>query len=180
MNFDQRANVVKEMLVEFLEMLSAPKGLDDAAKVKLIESIAGSLARKMPVTAEDKYREGLVKVFDAVLDDHPSHSWPPQGLFAKHVPKGISGSTAPATFAPNERDMAAKKMQAGEAVPEDWVWGRRSQQLLNSGEVSQALMAKYREGSARTFIEAYRGAAAQFAEQKYGPIVREYFGKEGA
>ena len=129
----------------------------------------------MPVTAEVKYRDDITAVFNSVLDNHPSHSWPPQGLFVEHIPKSVAGIAAPVTFTPNREGVMARKMNDGEGVPEAAVWGHLSQRLMSSGDVSSEIMDRYRKGSIEAFVAAYRGDAATFAESKLGPIVRGYF-----
>lgn len=172
MNFDQRKAVAREMLMQFLERFSAPRGLSDEAQAKTIAGTSEAFARKLPVVSEDKYREHIEATFTKVLDSHASYAWPPQAEFVEAMPRP-SSAKAPETFKAQDHTAIVDMMQAGEPVPDVYIWGSRSHEVGRL--VGSEVMHRYREGSVRAYREAYRQEAKRIMSQKYGAQVERFF-----
>lgn len=64
--------------------------------------------------------------------------------------------------------IAARKMQAGEAVGENWLWGQDACRIIAKGLIDEATMRAYRSGAflARKAVHGEAAALAWEAEQK--------------
>lgn len=176
MNYDQRITIIRRELVELLGRFSKPRGMADNAEGPMIQSIAESLNRKLPVTSDDQFRENLAKTFAAVLDQHDSYAWPPQALFAKNVCcQGAAPAKAPETFQSQEANRAiGGQMSAGQAVPVRYVWGAASSALVREGVISAELLDSYRRGCIDSFRKLYGSDCVDIMRRQYGEEAARY------
>lgn len=174
MNFDERKRVSTEMVVDFLEAYTVPRGLSDDAQAKRINSVADAFARRMPTSGD--YREQVEKVFDKIRDTHISNSWPAQAIFVMAMPAGdVITPKAAETFEPaSPFAWAADAMRKGDPVPERYVWGRPSQQMLSAGEIDRATMDLYRRSSIEHHRSVYRHEAEKIVAGKFGAVALPY------
>ena len=165
MTFEDRRRIASEKLVDFLADFTAPRGLDDSQMARRITQIADAFARKMPIGAT--YEEKIDALFEKLRDSHLSNTWPPQAAFVELMPKSEFRGSAPATFAPKSDDWIAKKMAAGQPVPETEVW---KNQL-----VERDTLDRYRFAAVQGWRSVYHGEAEAMMVKRYGSIVRRYF-----
>lgn len=172
MKFEQRKAMAREMVWDFLDAFSPPRGMAAEQLDAKVNFIADAFARRMPVAGD--YAEMVEGVFAKLRDSHETNTWPAQAAFVNAMPVGerrMKG--AQETYRPdNEPDVIAKRMAQGLGVPERWVW-RDAARL--AGKVDAQTLDAYRKASARSFREAYREEAEQIATSKHGEQVWEYF-----
>jgi len=169
MNFDQRKHSAKKMVVDFLSVLSPPRGLDDKQLATRIIQIADAFARRMPV--EGDYEQSVATVLTRLMDTHQSNTWPPQAAFVMAMPnRELSKFSSQETFEPKSpTELAIARMDAGEAVPEAQLWG------ITAGQLPREHLDNYRNASVKGWIEVYGHKAFDAMVSKYGAAVMPYF-----
>lgn len=181
MKFEGRTRKAQSMLLDFLGQFSAPRGLSDDAMKKTIESIAQAFARKLPVTEMAKFEENVETTFTGVRDSHKGYAWPTQSEFVDAMPKSSATGPKVEAFKVDGLERAARQINSGAAVPDNWIWGAMSWTLVSGGHVSSSQMDTYRVGHVKQFKDVYGADAYGMAQNKYGDVVAKYFqGVEGA
>lgn len=174
MNFDQRKDRAKAAVVEFLSVLSPPRGLDDAQLATRIIQIADAFARRMPI--EGDYDQSVATVLTRLMDTHQSNTWPPQAAFVMAMPnRELSKFSSQQTFEPKSPiELTKARMAAGEAVPETELWG------LAASQLPREHLDNYRNASVKNWIDTYGHKAEDAMFAKYGGVVMPYFPRQTA
>lgn len=169
MNFDERKSTAREMVMEFLDSLSPPRGVDPQGLSEMINNIADAFARKMPVAGD--FRENAGKVFTKLRDTHMSNSWPPQAAFVLAMPASDAmGRKAAESFSVESYpDHYSEMMRNRQPVPESALWGSIASKL------PRRELERYRGASVMSWIELYRDDAESLMKARYGTEVLPYF-----
>lgn len=176
MKFDERKSKAQSAVIDFLSSYSSPRGLSEDAKVSQIKNIADAFARRLPVGDISRYEADIEKTFTAIRDDHKGYAWPVQSEFVDAMPKGTAHSGPKLQqYRPDEKEAMAKRMNAGEAVQEGWVWGGSSWPLVAGGMVPRDVMESYRRASVAAFKDVHSHDAYGMMQAKYGDVVGAYF-----
>lgn len=176
MNYDERKSRAKMSLITFLSSFAPPRGLSDEAMKSQVSNIAEAFARRMPVGDGPKFDADLEKTFTKVLDHHKGYAWPVQAEFVDAMPKGVAKSTPQLQqYTPDEKEAMSKRMNAGDAVPDAWVWGQLSFSLVSGGLVARDVLDRYRRAAVANFSEVFKNDAYGMMQAKYGDIVGAYF-----
>lgn len=175
MTFEERKRAAERLVAIFLNDFSVPRGMSLDQQSKRITQIADAFARRMPTKGD--YDEACGRVLERIRDTHMSNSWPPQAVFVMAMPQTETVQPKAAeTFAPDPDEIAMKRINAGEAVSEGYVWGSGSQRLLNRGWVTRDAIDRYREGSIRSHKETYGHKADDVLRRNFGAVVNQYIG----
>lgn len=179
MRFDERKSKAQSAVVEFLSSYSSPRGLSEDAKVSQIKNIADAFARRLPLGDFSRFESDLEKTFTAIRDDHKGYAWPVQSEFVDAMPKGAARTGAKLQqYKPDEKEAMAKRMNAGEAIPDAWVWGQLSFSLVSNGLVPRDALDSYRRAAVANFEDVFKGDAYGMMQAKYGDVVGAYFAEE--
>jgi hypothetical protein len=173
MDFNERKRRAQKMLIDFLSVFSAPRGLDESQMANRITQIADAFARRMPTKSD--YEESVQAVLRKVMDTHLSNTWPPQAAFVMAMPtRELSQFRSAETYEvkdPVERYSAL--MEKGEAIPESAVWGTLA------GSLPHRHLDRYRNACVLEWMKIYGQDAASLMRSKYGAIVDPYFPRNG-
>lgn len=169
LDFNQRKDVAKRMVVEFLEVFSPPRGLDEKQLATRIIQIADAFGRRMPT--EGSYEEKVQAVLTRIMDTHQSNTWPPQAAFVMAMPNREQSQFAAAeTFQPkSESELIAGRMEAGQPVPETAIWG------TIAGQLPHRHLDTYRNASVKAWLDTYGHKAHDAMYARYGAAVMPYF-----
>lgn len=172
MNFDQRKNEAKILVVDFLQVFSPPRGLDDGQLATRISQIADAFARRMPTTGE--YRTAIEGVLTRIMDTHMSNTWPAQAAFVMAMPnRELSQYSSQETFTPKEpAELLRGRMEKNEAVPETALWGGMASSLPHKH------LDNYRNASVARWIDTHGHKAADAMFSAYGAVVMPYFPRQ--
>lgn len=172
MDFNERKRQAQSMLIEFLSVFSAPRGLDESQMANRISQIADAFARRMPAKAD--YRTSVEAVLRKVMDTHLSNTWPPQAAFVMAMPnRELREFQTQETFKPDDPiQHAIGRMEAGQHVSEPVLWGATSSQL------PQGHLDRYRNASVMNWMGIYGSDAAMKMRAIYGAVVDPYFPKQ--
>lgn len=181
MKFEERRAKAESAVVEFLSGFAPPRGLSDEAMAKHVANIADAFARRLPVGDEVRFNSDIEKTFTAIRDNHKSYAWPVQSEFVDAMPKGVSQSGAKLQqYKPDEKEAMVRRMSAGEAVPEGYVWGHMAASI--GAMAGRDVLDQYRRGSVSAFVDVFANDAYGMLQAKYGDVVAPYFSarREGA
>jgi hypothetical protein len=181
MKFEERKSKSKSALIGFLSSFAPPRGLDDAAMKLQVDGIADAFARRLPVTDVAAFESNIEKTFTAVRDDHKGYAWPVQSEFVEAMPRSVSsGSSAKVEFKRDRHALIISRINAGDPLPENWIWSSFPMSLVASGEVTRATLDNYRKGAVRSCQHTYGPEAYGIMQAKFGDIVAPYFSNEAA
>jgi len=174
MDFNERKRQAQKMLIDFLSVFSAPRGLDESQMANRITQIADAFARRMPTKSD--YEASVQAVLRKVMDTHLSNTWPPQAAFVMAMPnRELREFQAQETFKPDDpMQHAINRMEAGQHVPEPVLWG------ATSGQLPHRHLDRYRNASVLNWMSVYGSDAAEKMRARYGEIVNAYFPERAA
>lgn len=174
MTYEQRQRAARAILIEFLQVFTPPRGLDDKQLATRISQTADAFARRMPMNGD--FDKVVHSVLTRVMDTHMSNTWPPQAAFVMAMPnREQSQFRSQETFQvkdPVER--ITSLMESGEAIPESAIWGTMAASLPHRH------IDRYRNACVLRWMEIYGQDAASLMRAKYGAIVDPYFPREAA
>ena len=172
MDFNERKRQAQKMLIDFLSVFSAPRGLDESQMANRITQIADAFARRMPTKSD--YEASVQAVLRKVMDTHLSNTWPPQAAFVMAMPnRELREFQSQETFKPKDAiEHATNRMEAGDHVSEAALWGVMASQL------PQRHLDRYRNASVMNWMSVYGADAAMKMRAIYGAVVDPYFPKQ--
>ena len=167
--FEERKEVARQEVIEFLSLLAPPRGVDDSKLAEIISSIADAFARRMPKHGD--YVGRVKMVLTRLKDTHLSNSWPPQAAFVSAMPEreAIHPKAAESFHSQDQVQAYRNDLDAGRSVPDFVIWGP-----LSSHFPAQ-IIDNYRKASVASWVDVYRQEAPSLMHQKYGSHVARYF-----
>ena len=143
---------LRARLMRFLGRKEAPRHLagKDAAQEDEIRALLGAVARAAPADPE---RLALWwPVFEACLGEDVGRFWPDERQIRDAAKRARAEAPQPAvrdTTGPDMRavTIAARRMQQGEPVGEEWLYGRQACEMIREGLVSREAMERYRSAA---------------------------------
>lgn len=174
MQFEERKREAQNLVIQFLEAYSPPRGMSEDQLATRIGQVADAFARRMPTKGD--FFEACERVMNKVRDTHMSNSWPTQAAFVLAMPQFETMRPAQETFQPDRAKNVSEKMRNGDPVAETAIWGK----LSGSLSVGGAVLERYRSASVMDWVKVYQGDAQKMMRAKYGSIVDMYFAEGGA
>lgn len=143
---------LKARLTRILDRKRMPRHLDgkDNAQRDEIAALLAVLQRNAPRGADQLAQ--WWQHFEPILSERCGAFWPAERdirdaakLATKEAP-AVAGSPS---SGPDMRPVAitARRMQRGEPVGEDWLWGRNAVELATSGLIDADTVGRYRSGA---------------------------------
>ena len=165
-------SIMKETIIEalevFLDRYAPPRHMqvNENAMRAESEALAKLLLRFAP---REDYSAWIERVLDEVSLQMKTRVWPTVGELAAVIhclPRPAIVSQQELRLDPHE--IAAKRMNAGEAVGESYVWGQNGDLLVKRGLVSGAVRGDYQRGSIRHHVNLYKHDTDRILRQKIG------------
>jgi hypothetical protein len=155
-NFDskRRENFLTDKLTSYLDRKSPPRSLGTQAQFHEAASLQRCLMRHAP---EQGYEDWWRRFEDRLDEDAKTRAWPTAGEI-KTAARATTGSPFRRISQGNEidpLDVNAKRMNASEAVSDDYLYGRRAVELLESGKVTEDQILDYRPALISRFNETW-------------------------
>ena len=172
MNFEQRKEAAKDLVMDFLDAYSPPRGVSDDGLTKKIILIADAFARHMPTKGD--FAENCEKVFQKIRDTHMSNTWPSQAEFVMVMPasEALMKRTAESYKPEDPWASIAEKMKGRAPVPEAAIWSGQASSFPN--------LDSYRAESVASWVSLYSADARAKMMARYGHVVLPYFQQMGA
>jgi hypothetical protein len=159
-----RNSEISGMMTRWLERFTPPLQIRDNERAQQDEAKAllGVLLKFAPQTGYDQF---VSRAFDLLEYQMKTRAWPTKGELGavcsnlrKDAPRPAELTTS-ATLDPV--DIMARRMQRGEPVGEEWLYGRSACDLIASGKVDDCTMRRYRSGAHFARKDLYGQEAAQ-------------------
>lgn len=161
---DYRKIDVSKRLTDWLDQLAIPFHLRDKpdAAQKEAETLLRILLKFSP---REDYIPFINRVCDYLDNRMKQRTWPtPHDIGAACA--NIAKDTRKEAGSEDQTDMSAeaitgRRMAAGEAVGEGWLYGRQAVDLIGAGHVTREVMERYRSGAFLARRSAYGDIAAR-------------------
>jgi hypothetical protein len=157
MTYEDRMRLITGHANNFLAEWKRPEHLNDETAMKRLRATAEAINKRLPASLS---RDGLAEVcediFQAVSEGHRGREWPDVALFAKCAEeRGQAAAQAvPVAHVFDTVDINFRRYQRGDALGDEWLFGRRAVELLEKGATEEGLDA-YRSGLFFNFKEAW-------------------------
>jgi hypothetical protein len=136
---------ISEKLSEYLERKSIPRGMEGNSRAIKAEfdALLSCLMRFAPSADYGDWWESMVRHLD---ENSKTRSWPlveelKDAIFKTRPPKSIRVSQGDEI---DPLQINAKRMNSGEPVGDQWLYGQLAHELENSGLVNAETFQKYR------------------------------------
>lgn len=159
---------ISKRLAGFLDRKAAPRHLTGEGRESALDAETAELtsvaARAAP--RDPDYLRDWWPVFENALNEACGRSYPTireirdAAKRASAERQRPSGNSAPSTKL-DDVAITARRMRAGEAVGEEWLYGRLAVEMIARGEVDQATMDRYRSAAYHARKHAYGADKAQ-------------------
>ena len=150
MQYQERVRTITAHLNRFLRQYERPKHLDENTALMEIRDMADEMNNLISASSQASALEERV---DAALRtlrrDYTQRTWPTVGHIVKAMQAAQSKSITNQQKTPDEWSLDpiqinADRMNAGEPVGDNWIYGRLAINLMASGKVDKQTMRKYR------------------------------------
>jgi len=162
LNYDTRTRMVFDFLYRdpdgVLRRYRAPEYLGDDQLRAEVKDLVEDINREIPngFTNAD-FRLLMPEIHRSIRRRHAAQGWPPAKTFIMATQEAAekvntTKARAIAEANPKERSLDtqkiwAKRMQAGEAVAETFLWGREAVEMIDRGLIDQATLDAYRKSA---------------------------------
>jgi hypothetical protein len=141
---------IQSRLARFLERKQMPRRLEGkgGAMEDEVRALCAAVERNAPRDSE-RLAEWWPR-FEAVLGEVCGSMWPTEKEIrdaASKVSADMPRIIGPEVEKLNPVQIAAKRMNAGEPVGDQWLWGSMACELIASREIDEATMKRYRSGA---------------------------------
>lgn len=156
---NRREQFLKDKITNYLGRKSTPRSLGSHAQVEEMASLVRCLMRFAP---KHDYEGWWRKFEDRLDEDAKTRAWPTAGEI-KAAARVTTGSPSRRIAKGGEidpMDLNARRMIAGEAMSEDYLYGCLAVELLERGKVNEDLMNSHRSVLIRSLKETYGEASA--------------------
>jgi hypothetical protein len=157
MNYQERMRLITGHANRFLAGWKRPEHLTNETAMTRLRSTAEAINKRLPASLN---REGLEEVcsdiFQAVSENHRGREWPDVSLFAKFAEERgqTAAQAAPVEYAFDTVQINLRRLRRGDALGDEWIYGRRAVELLGVGVTEEELDA-YRSGLFFNFKEVW-------------------------
>ena len=166
-----RTDVIRRDLGRWLDRYSPPQAMKDNARA--IQDEAEALLRVLLKFApREGYDTWVSDALDRCAFTMKTRAWPTVGELGAACSnlrkEGSHGHSGPAVaWVADPVEINAKRINAGEAVGDEWLYGRRCVEILRSGRVTTDQIRRYRSAFFFAMKEVYGEAEALRREAEY-------------
>lgn len=148
MNFHERTALITSIITDFLRQYQRPTHLDDEGCLREIAAIAEEVNALIPTSlTREGFRDRIERALKQVRRTYTMRAWPMPAHFIKAMDATVERSKAvqaDTSTGKTPMQIAADRINAGEAVGDTWLFGRSAVELLRSGLVTTAQIKAYR------------------------------------
>lgn len=144
MTYDERMRLILSHVNRFLLGWKRPEHLTDETAMQRMRATAEAINKRLPASFN---REGLEvawgDIAQAVTEAHRGKEWPDVSLFAKCAEeRGAAEAKArPVAHVFDTVQINLRRLRKGDALGDEWIFGRRAVELLNAGASEEELDA---------------------------------------
>lgn len=180
MDYQSRMRMLTGLTNEFLRNFQRPHHLTDDLALAEIRNIAEEVNALCAASlSPDAFRKRVEDAFRELRRGYTQRQWPTVAHFVRAVEQtavkwakvtdqdGEGGSV----YLPSEFQIAARRIKAGEAVGDTWVFGRGAVDLLNAGLVAEGDLRPYRS---TLYFSAKAAGGRDYAEAIEAKIIARH------
>ena len=151
---------ISSRLSRFLSRRQAPRRVEGKpqAEADEIAALVACIQRYAP-RSDDALASWWPR-FEALLGEAGSGLWPTEKEAKEAAVSAAKEAPKSETWKLDEYEVIGKRMSAGEAVEEGYLYGRQAAELIRRGLVDETTMRKYRSAAYFSRKEVYTQAAA--------------------
>jgi hypothetical protein len=157
MTYEERMRLITGHANRFLEEWKRPEHLTSETAMKRLRSVAEAINKRLPASLNrDGLEEVCSDIFQAAAEAHRGKEWPDVSLFAKCAEERgqTAAQAAPVAHVFDTVDINFRRMKRGDALGDEWLFGRRAVELLERGATEEEFDA-YRSGLFFGFKEVW-------------------------
>ena len=151
LDYSTRMQMTLSGLTDFLERYKQPDHLSDATSMAEMKSICDAINARMSADIDKQaVLDRLADVFQAVSEQYLGAAWPKAAVFVKAM-DGINKRRTsmdidrPAVSEVSDAlTIAANRINSGESVGEEYLYGRLNLELMATGDVTDEALKKCR------------------------------------
>ena len=174
MDYNQRVRLITASLNEFLRLYKRPEHLDEQTALTELREMAEEMNLLIASTSGQSDLEAQIKqAFRNIRQTYKGRSWPT----VSHIVDAMNVSAKvgkakkiepeqKSAWRPDTMQIMANRMNAGEAVGDEWFYGRNAIALLKAGLVDRETMRKYRSAFYFAAKEVYGETLAKSLEER--------------
>lgn len=148
MNYEERMRLITGSVNHFLSGWKRPEHLTNETAMTRLRSTAEAINKRLPASlSRESLEEVCDDIFQAVSESYRGKEWPDVAIFAKCAEeRGASAArAAPVDHVFDTVQINLRRLQRGDFLGDEWIYGRRAVELLESGATEEQLDA-YRSG----------------------------------
>lgn len=175
MDYSERIKLIITNLNAFLRQYQRPPHLDTDGSLIEVKAIAEEINNLISASSnQDALAERVEACFRSLRQNYTQRTWPTVAHFVKAMSE-VQSKAAQIESADVEtkspEQIAADRMNAGEAVGDTWIYGRGALTLLKSGLVTQDVMRRYRSA---LYFSAKEVGGKDYAESFEARMLRRH------
>jgi hypothetical protein len=125
--------------------------MDSEAKMERVRQIAEAINRRISASSSPRDLADRVEAtFQEVLETYRGRDWPSVAIFADcakvTAPKQGSGGALAGEWSLDPVGINSRRIQRGDAVGDEWIYGRRAVEAIQSGQITEDNLRPYRSG----------------------------------
>lgn len=142
MTYEERMRLITGQANRFLAEWKRPEHLTNETAMARLRATAEAINKRLPASLN---REGLEQacsdIFQAVSETYRGRDWPDVAVFAKcSEERGIQAAKAsPVAQVFDTVDINLCRLRKGDALGDEWMFGRRAVELLEAGATEDDL-----------------------------------------
>lgn len=152
MHFQDRVRQITGLLNDFLRLYKRPDHLDNETALIELREVAEEVNLLIPTSfSQDDLAARVNDALRMMRQTYKGRSWPTVSHFvdainavSKRSVKAVDHADAKEPQKLDTLDVMARRMNEGEAVGDDWIYGRNALRLEQSGKVGRDVIRKYR------------------------------------
>lgn len=170
LNYEARTRAIFDFLYRdpdgILRRYRVPEHMGDDQLRAEVNDLVEDINRAIPSGyGEGEFRALMPKIHAEIRRRHGAQGWPSSRVFIAATEAAVEGVAAAGAVKAEAKEIdpyeiTARRMQAGEAVGEGYLYGREAVELIRRGLVDEATMRRYRSAAFLARKQAYGEAAA--------------------
>lgn len=182
MEHQNRIWIITSRLNIFLRQYQKPAHLDNETSLAEMKVIADEINSLISASSnQDGLAATVDECFRILRQSYKRREWPMPAHFVEAMnaaqKKATTNETTGRSLDPV--DIAAKRMNAGEAVSDGWLYGKGALTLLDEGRVDEDTMRRYRSALYFSARNVGKGDATDYADALEARMLERHADAQG-
>lgn len=169
MNYEERMRLITGLANRFLKEWKTPEQLTNETAMTRLRATAEAINKRLPASlGHEGLGDACRDIFQGVRESYRGKEWPDVAVVAKCAEERGSQAAraAPVAQVFDTVDINLRRLQRGDALGDEWIFGRRAVDLLKAGATEEQLDA-YRSSLFFQFREVWGLEQATAKEMEF-------------